>query len=327
MRRLLHAAWLLAAVQLAAAAPHAVPLVAQSATQSAASALRVDQVAPGVYVHIGQHKDFEEGYDGDIANIGFVVGSDAVAVIDTGGSYAVGVALKRALRAITGLPIRYVINTHGHPDHVFGNAAFIDGNSAEEDKRPRFIGHATLPRFLALRGDAYVRKLKQQLGAAAAASRLVAPGETVQDRLSLDLGGRKLELRAWPKAHTDNDLTVFDAASGTLWTGDLLFIERTPAIDGDVQGWLAAMDGLDEIPAVVTIPGHGPVTRDKKAALARQRHYLATLLQDVRASIRQGAGMPATMATAAASERSRWQLFDIVNRRNVNLLYPILEWE
>jgi len=323
MRRLLHAAWLLAAVQLATAAP----LAAQSATQSVTSALRVDQVAPGVYVHIGQHRDFEEGYDGDIANIGFVVGSDAVAVIDTGGSYAVGMALKAALRAITRLPIRYVINTHGHPDHVFGNAAFIDGNLAGEDKRPRLIGHATLPRFLALRGDAYVRKLKQQLGAGADASRLIAPDETVQDRLTLDLGGRKLELRAWPKAHTDNDLTVFDAASGTLWTGDLLFIERTPAIDGNLQGWLAAMDGLDEMPAVLTIPGHGPVTRDRKAALARQRHYLATLLHDVRASIRQGADMPATMATAAASERSRWQLFDVVNRRNVNLLYPILEWE
>jgi len=314
MRRLLHAAWLLVAAQLATAA------------QPATSALRVSQVAPGVYVHIGQHKDFEEGYDGDIANIGFVIGSDAVAVIDTGGSYAVGMALKRALRAITPLPVRYVINTHGHPDHVFGNAAFIEADSAGEE-RPRLIGHATLPRFLAVRGDAYVRKLKQQLGAGAGASRLVAPNEAVQDRLTLDLGGRKLELRAWPKAHTDNDLTVFDAASGTLWTGDLLFIERTPAIDGDVQGWLAAMDGLDKMPAVTTIPGHGPVTRDRKAALARQRHYLATLLQDVRASIRQGADMPATMATAAASERSRWQLFDVVNRRNVNLLYPIMEWE
>ena len=316
MRRLIHAAWLLAALQLAAL-PTAV-----------AAPLRVDQVAPGVYVHIGQHKDFEDDdYDGDIANVGFVIGADAVAVIDTGGSYAVGTALKAALRAITRLPVRYVINTHGHPDHVFGNAAFIEADAAAGGAQPRLVGHATLPRFLALRGDAYARKLKQQLGAGGGASRLVAPGATVQDRLTLDLGGRKLELRAWPKAHTDNDLTVFDAASGTLWTGDLLFIERTPAIDGDIRGWLAAMDALDRMPAAATIPGHGPVTRDKKAALARQRHYLATLLHDVRAGIRQGADMPATMATAAAAERSRWQLFDVVNRRNVNLLYPILEWE
>lgn len=307
MRRL-GLAWLLAAAACAA--------------QVAAAPLRVDQVAPGVFVHIGQHKDFEDGYDGDIANIGFVVGSEAVAVIDTGGSYAVGMALKEALRKITRLPVRYVINTHGHPDHVFGNAAFI-----EDGARPRFIGHAMLPMALAARRDAYLRNLKHQLGKAAENSTLVPPDETVQDRLSLDLGDRTLTLTAWPRAHTNQDLTVFDGASGTLWTGDLLFIERTPAIDGDVAGWLAVMDALARLPAARTIPGHGPLTRAKNEALANQRRYLAALLHDVRAGIRNGADMNAAMASAAAAERGRWQLFDVVNRRNVNLLYPVLEWE
>lgn len=309
MRRLL-LAWLLVAAAQAGAAP-----------------LRVEQVAPGVYVHSGQHKDFEDGYDGDIANIGFVVGSEAVAVIDTGGSYAVGLALKQALRAITRLPIRYVINTHGHPDHVFGNAAFIEADATTPGAQPRFIGHAMLAQALAARGDAYLRNLKQQLGGAADRSTLIGPGETVRDRLVLDLGRRKLELTAWPSAHTNNDVSVFDAASGTLWTGDLLFIERTPAIDGDVAGWLAAMEALEKVPAIVTVPGHGPATRDKRAALDRQRRYLETLLRDVRTSIRHGTDMTDTMAEAAASERTRWQLFDVVNRRNVNLLYPALEWE
>ena len=297
-------------------------LAAAAAAQVAAAPLRVDQVAPGVYVHIGQHKDVDEGYDGDIANIGFVIGAEAVAVIDTGGSYAVGMALKEALRAITALPIRYVINTHGHPDHVFGNAAFL-----QPGPPPRFIGHAGLAQAMASRGDAWLRNLNKQLGDAADHSTLIPPGETVQDRLVIDLGRRKLELRAWPGAHTNSDLTVFDAAGGTLWTGDLLFIERTPAIDGDVQGWLAAIDALKRMPAATTIPGHGPVTRDKNRALDRERDYLATLLRDVRGSIRQGTDMTKTMATAAASERERWQLFDVVNRRNVNLLYPKLEWE
>ena len=310
MGRLFHVIWLLAAVAHAGAAP-----------------LRVDQVAPGVYVHIGQHKDFEDGYDGDIANIGFVIVTDAVAIIDTGGSYAVGMALKEALRKITRLPIRYVINTHGHPDHVFGNAAFMHTDANEANAPPQLIGHVKLPAAMALRGDAYVRNLKKQLGGAADQSTLIAPGQTVQDHLTLDLGKRKLELTAWPSAHTDNDVTLFDVATGTLWTGDLLFIERTPAIDGDVKGWLSAMDGLKKIPAATTIPGHGPVTHDKNQALTRQRDYLATLLRDVRTSIRDGADMPATMATAAATERTRWQLFDAVNRRNVNVLYPALEWE
>jgi quinoprotein relay system zinc metallohydrolase 2 len=305
----------------------AVLLAAAAATHLAAAPLHVDQVAPGVYVHIGQHKDFEDGYDGDIANIGFVIGTDAVAVIDTGGSYAVGAALKEALRAITRLPVRYVINTHGHPDHVFGNAAFMEADSAAAGARPRLVGHAMLPQLVALRRDAYVRNLRKQLGGAAEKSTLIAPDTTVQDRLTLDLGHRKLELLAWPRAHTDTDLTVFDRASGTLWTGDLLFIERTPALDGDIAGWLSAMDALKKMPARATVPGHGPVTHDKNRALAAQQRYLTTLLHDVRAGIRRGDDMTRTMATAAGRERARWQLFDAVNRRNVNLLYPALEWE
>ena len=302
-------------------------LAVAAATPIAAAPLRVDQVAPGVYVHLGQHKDFEDGYDGDIANIGFVIGTDAVAVIDTGGSYAVGMALKQALRKITRLPIRYVINTHGHPDHVFGNAAFMTADTTEANAPPQLIGHARLPAAMALRSEAYLRNLKKQLGDKAEKSTLIPPGRTVQHRLTLDLGNRKLELTAWPSAHTDNDMTLFDVATGTLWTGDLLFIERTPAIDGDITGWLSAIDTLKKMPAAMTIPGHGPVTGDKNRALTRQRDYLTTLLHDVRTSIRQGDDMTATMATAAAAERARWQLFDVVNRRNVNLIYPALEWE
>lgn len=312
MRRLIQVAWLLAA---------------SAAAQLAAAPLHVDQVAPGVYVHTGQHKDFEDGYDGDIANIGFVIGTEAVAVIDTGGSYAVGMALKAAIRAITRLPIRYVINTHGHPDHVFGNAAFLHAGPVKDGEQPRFIGHVMLPQAMASRGDAYLRNLKSQLGGAADKSTLIAPGETVRDRLTLDLGRRKLELTAWPSAHTNHDVTVFDAGTGTLWTGDLVFIERTPSLDGNVKGWFSAMDALEQMKTLMIIPGHGPVTRDKNKALARQRAYLASLMRDVRASIRNGSGMLDTMATAAASERAHWQLFDVVNRRNVNFVYPLLEWE
>jgi quinoprotein relay system zinc metallohydrolase 2 len=297
-------------------------LVFAAAATAGAAPLRVEQVAPGVYVHFGQHKDFEDGYDGDIANIGFVIGSEAVAVIDTGGSWGVGMALKEALRALTRLPVRYVINTHAHPDHVFGNAAFLDAAAP-----PRFIGHARLPGMLAVRGEAYLRNLTSQLPNQAGKSRLIAPTDIVEDQLTLDLGNRKLLLKAWPPAHTNNDLSVFDAASGTLWTGDLLFIERTPSVDGDVPGWLSAMDELDKTPARIAIPGHGPPTLDKHQALARQRSYLHALLRDVRAAVRRREDMGATMATAAASERPRWRLFDAVNRRNVNLLYPALEWE
>lgn len=285
-----------------------------------AAPLPVTEVAPGVYVHQGVHEDFGDNYHGDIANIGFVIGTDAVAIIDTGGSYAVGLGLKEAVRKVTTLPIRYVINTHVHPDHIFGNAAFTD-------EHPIFIGHVKLPAAMALRKDSYLRNLEKELGPDAEGSVVIKPDKTVDHSLEIDLGKRALRLTSWPISHTNTDLTVFDVNTQSLWTGDLLFIERTPSIDGDITGWLDAIDALKNVQADVTIPGHGPVTKNKNAALNDERRYLDSLLRDVRAAIKNGEDMTQSMDSAAQNEKTRWVLFDVVNRRNVNLIYPVLEWE
>src|SRR5207302_711751 len=87
--------------------------------------LALDNPAPGIYVHYGRQESMSRENSGDIANLGFIVGKRCVAVVDTGGTYAVGRALRDAIRSVTALPVCYVINTHVHPDHVFGNAAFL----------------------------------------------------------------------------------------------------------------------------------------------------------------------------------------------------------
>jgi glyoxylase-like metal-dependent hydrolase (beta-lactamase superfamily II) len=170
--------------------------------------LPVTQIAAGVFVHQGVHEEASSANEDGIANIGFIVGADAIAVIDPGGSFAEGVALRAAIRARTARPIRYVILTHVHPDHIFGAAAF-------RDDHPEFVGHAKLPGSLVQRGDYYLRRLQGALGEAASGTEIVTPTVVVSNRLDLDLGGRRLTLRAHGPADTDNDLTIFDEPFGS----------------------------------------------------------------------------------------------------------------
>ena len=103
-------------------------LLLLAAGRLAAEPLAVAEVAPGVSVHQGVHEDFSPQNRGGIANLAFVVGQTAVAVVDSGGSRAEGLDLLAAIRTRTDLPVRFVVATHDHPDHVLGNAAFGAGH-------------------------------------------------------------------------------------------------------------------------------------------------------------------------------------------------------
>lgn len=289
---------------------------------SIAAPLIMESLGNGIYVHHGIHEDMTEGYKGDICNLSFIVGSKGIAVIDTGGNLKTGEALHEAIRQVSKLPILYVINTHVHPDHIFGNAAFLNDNAV-------FVGHVKLPDAMERRREGYVRLNQQWQGEGFKGSEIIKPSILVKDKLTLDLGERTLLLTAYPAAHTNTDITIFDSKSSTLWTGDLLFVERTPSIDGDIKGWLSVINELKTNEAEYVIPGHSSLLKDAnwKAQLNDEERYLWTLLNDIRASIKKGEVMEKAMGTAATSEKSYWQLFDIVNRRNVNNIYPSLEWE
>ena len=295
-------------------------LIACAHTQTGQEAFAVEHVADGIYVHHGMHLDIDTGYQGDICNISFVVGSKGVAVIDTGGSLKVGKQLRAAIRKVTSLPVLYVINTHVHPDHIYGNAAFLSD-------KPEFVGHEKLANAMELRKEQYAKLNARLLGDDAKGSDLIKPTLSVKTGLALDLGDRKLVLTAHANAHTHTDVSLLDSKTSTLFTGDLLFIERTPVIESDIKGLIAEIEKLKSSPAKQVVPGHGPVTTDWLTALSNEQRYLKVLLADIRASIKNNEAMEKAMDTAAASEKGNWQLFEIANRRNVNTLYPALEWE
>jgi quinoprotein relay system zinc metallohydrolase 2 len=297
------------------------PRAFAASASALAEPLSVSEVESGVFAHMGALALMTHHNEGDIANLGFVVGEDAIAVIDTGGSVQEGRRLLAAIRARTAKPIRYVINTHVHPDHVFGNAAFASEGAS-------FVGHRNLAHALAARGQYYLDNFRQSMGSDLMADvRIIPPTLVVNEQMTLDLGGRALTLRAWRTAHTDNDLTVWDALSGTLLAGDLVVTEHVPVLDGSILGWLAAMDDLALIPAKRVVPGHGPLIHEWPAALRPQRRYLEQLTKDVRGLIARGVPLAAAAARAGQSEKDRWALFEEYNARNATAAFAELEWE
>jgi quinoprotein relay system zinc metallohydrolase 2 len=278
----------------------------------------LENPAPGVYVHYGQQAEMTPANFGDVANLGFVAGARCVAVIDTGGTFAVGRALRQAIRRVTPVPVCYVINTHVHPDHVFGNAAFADDH-------PEFIGHARLADAMRSRGSNYLNALRRDLGDVAQQSAIVTPTRGIAGIEEIDLGSRILILRAWPTAHTDTDLTVFDTASRTLWLGDLGFVGHVPVLDGNLRGFLAVLEELRAVRADRAIPGHGRALAWPDAIAPEQR-YLSNLLADVRAAIKAKRTLTEILATVDEG-RGQWLLFDQFHRRNVTAAYAELEWD
>ena len=288
--------------------------------------LPVVEIAPGVHVHAGHHATWPgtrgDEVEGDVANLGFVVGQRCVAVIDTGGSPALGRRLLAAIEHTTSQPVCYVINTHVHPDHTLGNAAF-----AALEPRPRFVGHARLKASFAARAPFYREALERDLGTPTSEADIVYPDVEVDDTAEFDLGGRRLMLQAWPTAHTDNDLSVLDDASATLFAGDLLFIGHLPVIDGRLLGWLEVMDRLAQLGAERVVPGHGGPTTDWPAVLDAQRRYLEGVRDGIRSALAGNRTIADAVEALAHTGTEGWLLTEDFHRRNLTAAYAELEWE
>lgn len=223
-------------------------------------------------------------------NIGVVECDGGLTVIDTRAHHAQARELKEDLKRISSLPVRWVINTHHHWDHSFGNAEFADA---------AIWGHARCADTMRETGDRTRRELMEMLPDHAADFREVSitpPAFTLTDRATVTFGGRALELRHLGRGHTDNDIVVSMADAGVTFVGDLVE-EGAPPSFGDAfpLEWPDAVTALLAVMADRAVPGHGAVV--DRVFVSDQRDALAQVA--ALAAQRQADGMTPEQAAKA----------------------------
>ena len=278
------------------------------------------EIAENNYVHFGKHVSIEDKDNEDIANIGFIVGTNCVAVIDTGGSISIGNKLKKSIRGITKKPICYVINTHVHYDHILGNKAFTD-------ESPDFIGHKDLAEAINQNRDFFLNQFRNNLTSDPKNSDIIEPNILIEKTKKLELGERSITLIPFATSHSHNDLIVIDNKTKTLWAGDLIFRERIPSLTGSLKGWLKSINKIKELDIKVVVPGHGSVASSLDKAIKQQQDYLTLLLNKTRKAINEGKFINEAMENIDKDNEFRWLLHEYQHSTNVSRSYTELEWE
>jgi len=277
-------------------------------------------VAHDVYAFYGDPGEATPDNAGNTGNSGFIIGSDGVIVVDTGISYRHGQAMLAAIARTTNKPLHLVIVTHGMQEFLFGNAAFAERGVA-------LLAHTRSVELMRSRCEHCLENLRQLLGEEPMqGTRVVLPERTIEASTSLEVAGRKLDLLTFGWGATPGDLAVFDRSSGVLFAGGLLTVERIPDLrDGKLGGWLVALDRLEQVPARVLVPGHGPAA--SRAAIAELRDYLLALDAQVRQFYRSGLSLMQALDAAELPAYRHWAMYPTLHRRNVQQRYLELELE
>lgn len=272
------------------------------------------KIAANSYVFIGQSEDFSARNGGNIVNTGFIVTDEGVVVIDTGPSRLYGLEMRKAIASVTPLPVVRVVNTHLHPDHVFGNQAFAE---IEIEALP--------PTTEALRalGEEYAANMYRLVGPWMKGTELRLPS-VAPPKASMRLGGHVLEIIALA-GHSEADLVVLDHTAKVLWASDIVFLDRAPTTpNADVKSWLASLDAIEALDFETIVPGHGRPATDRRA-IAQTRDWLIWLDHTLNAAAGKGLTMTEAMALPMPERFKRLALAREEFVRSVAHLYPALE--
>lgn len=292
----------------------ALALVATTAIAAGTPApFTLHEVAPGVWAAIDNAA--ANGARAG-ANAGFVIGSDGVLVVDTFENPDAAKELLNQIRQKTNLPIRFVVNTHYHLDHVAGNNIFAAaGATILAQQNVRAWERTENKKFFGAKITDAEKTMVESLA---------LPSITYTDGVELYLGTRQVIVRSFP-GHTGGDSALFIPDANVVFCGDLFWNHTLPnLIDASTKPWIETLDaGIQHHPDAVFVPGHGEVGRIQD--VRDFRDFLSDLRNDVAQAQAAGKTDDALTAMVLPEIQQKYSTWDFIGFAKPDIHYTDLE--
>ena len=273
-------------------------------------------VSDRTYCFFGHSEVMDEHNNGDISNSCFVNMGTSYLVIDSGSTFSYATQAYDKIKKIKDLPISYIINTHVHDDHWLGNSYYKTTGA-------RIIGSSA---FKTLPIEETTRMQKRVSEDAYKKTTQTYPSIFVEDEKVLDFDGKKVYIKSVNhKAHTNSDLYVYIPSQKIVFVGDLVFNDRIPSVrDGNLQGWLDALDEIRSLGAEHIVGGHGDVV--SRDSLNMTYNYIKELQEEVSTLLDEGVDIADIVNKVTMPRYKDVNLYDSLHRQNVEVTYRMLEW-
>lgn len=261
--------------------------------------------------------------EGFISNAGIIFTPDGIVIVDALGTPALARKLLGLIREHSSLPIRYVIVTHYHADHIYGLQVFKEEGAKiiAPSGADLYLDSPNAEERLAERRVSLFPWVDDD-------TRLVFPDEYISDTRTLTMGDVDLVVSFLGDAHSDGDLSVYVTADRVLFSGDIIFEGRVPFVgSANTRNWLETLEKLETDNLQVLIPGHGPAASNPQQTIKLTREYLQFLRTTM------GNAVEEFVPFAEAYEEADWSAFEMLpafaeaNRRNAYQVYLSLEAE
>lgn len=282
-----------------------------------------------VYYAIGHSGVPDQENQGHTSNAGFVVTSEGVVVFDALGTPSLGWALLQKIRSVTDQPIRFVVVSHYHADHIYGLQAFRDHTDAAiiaQDRAREYTAPGSSDDEVA---DLRLAQRRSALGPwVDAATRIVDPLLTFKQQTEISLGGKRFVMLYAGPAHSTNDTMMLVQPDNVLFVGDIIQNGRLPFMASaavDTANWLHALQAIGDLKPRFLLPGHGELSADAGGAIAFTRGYIAYVRDAMGRAVADWTEFDEAYRRTDWSQFRGIPTFDAVNRGNAYRVYLELQ--